>query len=121
VAPRAKAPQTDGGVFISEYAGDPIISSLIPRFMAEIPDRLTAITASCHNQAWSSMAKGLHQLRGAAGVYGFTYMAETAAILEESLLTASPDPEAVHKLWQRLHDFCVKLLAYHQQSSSEKV
>lgn len=111
LAPIRRTRDDDGGVYVSEYAEDPSVAAMIPRFLSEVPGRLGAIKDFMRECDWAGMAKQTHQLRGSAAVYGFVYLSELSAVLEEVLISEPVSSDRATSLFDRLEDFCGKLIA----------
>jgi len=72
----------------SRFADDPEMREIVAFFVAEVPNRLHEL-----RQAWSSgdrvrVRTIAHQMKGAAGGYGFGEIGESAARLEAALARA---------------------------------
>ena len=101
----------DGGMFVSEFAGDPAVRQLIPRFLADVPEKLANAGRCCEAEDWAAMAPHIHQLKGAAGVYGFVYLSTLCEVLEGQLTAQTVEKDRIVNLFTKLQDFCAKLIA----------
>ncbi len=77
-------------VLISELAGDPDLAELIALFVRELPERAKAIQQAVEEVELESSLKLAHQLKGAAGSYGFPAITKAAAAFEQSTRNGCP-------------------------------
>lgn len=75
----------DSGPITSQYATDPDMSELVDMFVTELPTRLAAIRAAHAAGNESTLARLVHQLRGAGSGYGFPSITRQAAAVEDGL------------------------------------
>jgi len=68
---------------LSDYADDPEMLELVEMFVGEMPDRITSIEQAVRESDLSTLTKLAHQLKGAAGGYGFNSITEAAAGVEQ--------------------------------------
>ncbi len=74
--------QASADALVSELAGDPDLIELIQAFVGDLPDRLAAIEKTLAEQTLDELARLVHQLKGAAGGYGFPKITDAAGRLE---------------------------------------
>lgn len=67
----------------SEFADDAEIGPLVPGFVAGLPAQVRAIREAAETGARAHVARLSHQLKGAAGGYGFSSITMAAARLEQ--------------------------------------
>ena len=67
---------------VSELAGDPDFRELVGEFVAALGNRCAAIEKSLADGDLARTAVLAHQLKGAAGAYGFPSITEQAGRLE---------------------------------------
>lgn len=72
---------------VSELDGDPDLIELVETFVGELPDRVTAIRQALEHQDFETLQRLAHQLKGAAGGYGFPTITDAAKRLEATLKT----------------------------------
>jgi HPt (histidine-containing phosphotransfer) domain-containing protein len=60
------------------------MQELVEMFVGELPDRIDAIEKAIEEQNRASLGQLAHQLRGAAGGYGFPTISDAAELLESS-------------------------------------
>lgn len=70
-------------LLLSEFAADPDMAEVVEWFVNDLPERIVAFQ-NCLETNDLAMLRGLaHQLKGAAGAYGFPIITEHAKVLEE--------------------------------------
>lgn len=74
----------------SSLASDPDMAELVDMFLDELPQRLTVLTTAVDAGDIETLRRLAHQLKGAAGGYGFDPIGKAAGSLE-ALLKASGD------------------------------
>jgi HPt (histidine-containing phosphotransfer) domain-containing protein len=98
----------DDAPLYSALAADPDLAELVELFVAEVPDRITAIQDAVSHHAWSKVAILSHQLKGAAGSYGFPELSRVARSLEVAAKEA-PGEAAAGKIIEALWFLCGRL------------
>ena len=66
----------------SRLAEDPVLGELVDLFAQEMPNRINTLEVQAKSRDWSQLARTAHQLKGAAGSYGFDAITPSAARLE---------------------------------------
>ena len=98
----------------SEFANDPDMAELVEAFVTELPQRVQAVAAAFTSGNVDDMKRLSHQIKGAAGGYGYPTVGDAAAKIEMSLKT-SADPSAALKSMTRevqaLVDLCCRATA----------
>ena len=74
-------------------------------FVDEIPDRIRSLTDYAADNDWEGVRRIAHQLKGAAGSYGFTQITPYAARLENAVRTACPEAD-VRQAFDELVAIC---------------
>lgn len=74
----------------SELAEDPDLRDLIQLFVEEMPYRAAMYEELFRAGDFEELRRAIHQLKGAAGSYGFAPITEAAATLEHSLRHEAP-------------------------------
>ncbi len=113
-ARRAKpgtAPST--GPLVSAFADDPEMQGLLGRFVGSLEARLQTLREAPTRDAMRRLA---HQLKGAAGGYGFPSITDAAAALEQALDADAPSSE-VSSLLEALTALCKRAQAARGTSS----
>lgn len=95
---------------VSAFAGDSEMEELVDMFVAELPDRIQAIQQSLTQNDFDALVRLAHQLKGAAGGYGFPAITDAAKVVEE----AGKTHRNLQKLTadvQQLTDLCARARA----------
>jgi HPt (histidine-containing phosphotransfer) domain-containing protein len=77
----------------STLGGDPDLSEIVALFVAEIPGRVATLLAKLDAGDWEGLRRTAHQLRGAAGSYGFDPLTPSVARLEDATGQHAPEQE----------------------------
>jgi two-component system, cell cycle response regulator len=77
----------------SRLAGDPDLGDLIDLFVREMPSRIDALETQAQARNWHELSRTAHQLKGAAGSYGFDEITPFAAVLESAAEEARNEAE----------------------------
>ncbi len=89
----------------SSFGDDPDLGDLVEMFVSEIPDRITTLMEAFESGDTESLRRTAHQLKGAAGSYGFDQLTPYSAALERSVIDACPE-ETVQQALQDLVGIC---------------
>jgi HPt (histidine-containing phosphotransfer) domain-containing protein len=84
----------------STEADDPDLIEMIELFVGEMPDRIATLEAHARNRDWLKLAQATHQLKGAAGSYGFDILTPYAA----KLLTEANEAKQEDRILAALDD-----------------
>jgi HPt (histidine-containing phosphotransfer) domain-containing protein len=95
---------------ISSFAGDPVLSELVEMYVAEMPDRIADLERAFAGGDRERLRIFAHQIKGAAGSYGFDCLTQAAASLETSLRADRP-AEEVGRLLDELLKLCRRISA----------
>lgn len=82
----------------SELADDPDLRDLIQLFVDEMPYRAALYEELFRAGDFDELRRAIHQLKGAAGSYGFLPITEAAATLEQSIRHEAPYEQIRHQL-----------------------
>jgi PAS domain S-box-containing protein len=82
----------------SSLAADPELAALVDRFVQEMPERIHALDAQAKRRDWIQLARTAHQIKGAAGSYGFDEITPSAARLEAAAREARQDEQILSAL-----------------------
>lgn len=94
----------------SKLAGDPDMSELVDLFVDEIPRRLDALESHFVAGDMAKLGQTAHQIKGAAGSYGFSEVTPIAAKLEYA--TKANEPETrVREALEELLSTCRRIRA----------
>jgi len=89
----------------SRLAVDPDLGDLVDLFVQEMPDRVHHLEAQARSCDWEQLARTAHQLKGAAGSYGFDDITPFAAQLEAAARGGRQEQHILMALEQLL-DIC---------------
>jgi HPt (histidine-containing phosphotransfer) domain-containing protein len=78
---KASTPMPTAYVY-SSLATDPDLGELVDLFVQEMPDRINVLEAQANSRDWNQLTRAAHQIKGAAGSYGFGEITPYAARLE---------------------------------------
>ncbi len=85
----------------SRLAGDPDLRDIVDMFVEEMPGRISTLLEQLRAADWESLRRTAHQLKGAAGSYGFDAISPSAGKVEAAIRNSEPEPrirEAVGEL-----------------------
>ncbi len=92
---------------ISELSGDADLIDIIEEFVAELPRRLDAMISAYEGENFAELRQLAHQLKGAAGGYGFPMITRSAYELERIADRDAPaSPEDFRRELDSLTDLC---------------
>jgi HPt (histidine-containing phosphotransfer) domain-containing protein len=106
----------DGGAtpLRSEFENDPDMKELVQEYLSELPARVAAIEDAVKGGEVAQLKRLAHQMRGAAGGYGFSPISTAAGALEDRIRTLSDEPPATLDSLRRevaeLLDLCERAL-----------
>ncbi len=66
----------------SSFGDDPDLAELVEMYVQELPERLRLLQATVAQKDWPELARLAHQMKGAAGSYGFHQITPYAKQLE---------------------------------------
>jgi HPt (histidine-containing phosphotransfer) domain-containing protein len=75
-------PTRDAIVLYSSLSDDPDLGALVTLFVEEMPDRVAALERAFEAGNWDAVQRLAHQMKGAAGSYGFEQITPYAIRLE---------------------------------------
>ncbi len=85
----------------SALAADPDLGALVEMFVDEMFVRISALETQARSRDWQQLARTAHQIKGAAGSYGFNVVTPYAARLENAAKNGCQEAEilsALHEL-----------------------
>lgn len=85
----------------STLADDPEMAELVEMFVDEAPEKLERLETLLAAEDWDELKRLAHQLKGAAGGYGFAVVTDCAQRLE-STLQKQDDVEVIQLRAQEL-------------------
>ena len=77
----------------SSLADDEDLGEIVDLFVSEMPGRVDRLLGSADARNWSELERLAHQLKGAAGSYGFEPITPAAARLEAAVRDAWPEEQ----------------------------
>jgi len=102
--------QANERAMYSVFEHDPDLADIVTLFVQEMPERIEELRAAADAGDVDAAVRLAHQLKGAAGGYGFEPLGEVAARVEHALQQAaadgSPDAELVRGLARPLIEAC---------------
>lgn len=72
------------GRVLSSLAGDPDLGELVEMYVSEMPQRVQTILQAHAAHDWELLGRLAHQVKGAAGSYGFQQITDLAESLEHA-------------------------------------
>ena len=85
-------------VIYSSLGTDPDLGEIVDMFVDEIPDRVGALQRLFESGDREALRRTAHQLKGAAGSYGFDQLTPYAARLEGLVQDNNPEEEILQAL-----------------------
>lgn len=82
----------------SPLGADPDFADLVDMYVDEMPERATKLQELYAAAAWDDLRRLAHQIKGAAGSYGFPQITPAAGRLEMSILQARSSNEIESEL-----------------------
>ena len=98
---------TDAPIY-STFGDDPDLGELVELFVSEMPERIEALSQFYQQTDWEGLGRIAHQLKGAAGSYGFDAVTPFAARLEALAKTGQPRAE-LDDAYEELAAVCGRL------------
>jgi HPt (histidine-containing phosphotransfer) domain-containing protein len=95
-------------VIYSKFGEDPELIEVIEIFVSEMPDRTANMHACYERSDWAGLRQLAHQLRGAAGSYGFQSITELSARLEAAVVEMK-SPANIRRALEDLSDLCGRI------------
>ncbi|HEX8342653.1 MAG TPA: PAS domain-containing protein [Tepidisphaeraceae bacterium] len=100
----ARPPSPGDTTLISTLAGDQVVGPLVDSFLDELREQVGALAGIAHDVDPSQTGQIAHQIKGAAGSYGFPTITRAAADLEHAV--GQGDADAAATLLAELTDLC---------------
>ncbi len=89
----------------STLAEDPDLGEIVAAFVEEMPERVDNLIRLLDGGDWEPLRRAAHQLKGAAGSYGFGPITSAAAELEDAIRRAGPDQD-IRRACDELVELC---------------
>ena len=77
----------------SSLGGDPDLGAIVETFVGEMPNRAAAMRDRLNTSDWEGLCRMAHQLKGAAGSYGFDPISSSAAELDKAIRENEPEEQ----------------------------
>lgn len=103
--------------YYSVLGADADFAEIVGLFVDEMPGRIRDLKAHFGGANWDELARLAHQLKGAAGSYGFDQLTPFAARLETTLRNGEP-AAAVRAALDELVEACGRVRAGRPQANS---
>ena len=94
----------------STFGTDPDLSEIVELFVEEMPNRVQTLVEQYNSGDWEGLRRTAHQLKGAAGSYGFEDISPAAARLERFLGGGEPE-KVIRDALEQLVDMCSRARA----------
>jgi len=98
-------PNAPTELLYSRLAEDPDLADIVGLFVQEMPERIARLLDRFAASDWEGLRRAAHQLKGAAGSYGFGPISPAAARLEDNVLHSRPEEE-INRAVQELIELC---------------
>jgi histidine phosphotransfer protein HptB len=89
----------------SRLGGDPDLEDIVVMFVEELPTRVTALLEHLDKGDWENLQRLSHQIKGAAGSYGFDALSPAAGRVESAVRNGEPE-EQIRLAVAELRDLC---------------
>jgi histidine phosphotransfer protein HptB len=96
---------TDSVWLYSPLAEEPDLREIVDLFVCELPGRAQTVLDTFEARDWDGLRRAAHQLKGAAGSYGFEAITPAAARLEDCVTGRQPDEQILVAITE-LVDLC---------------
>lgn len=93
------------GYLYSRLAADADLGEIVDMFVEEMPTRVATLLEHVDSMDWESLRRTAHQLKGAAGSYGFEAISPAAGKVEAAVRDGEPE-ERIREMVQELVGLC---------------
>jgi HPt (histidine-containing phosphotransfer) domain-containing protein len=100
----------------STLGGDPDLGDLVTLFVDEMAERVANIMDLLNRCEWEGLRRAAHQIKGAAGSYGFSTITSCAGKLEFAIRDQAPE-ENIRQATEELVSMCNRARAGVPQDS----
>lgn len=97
----------------SEFAGDAELTELVEFFVAEMESRSKELRTALEQRDMSALRRLAHQLKGAAGGYGFPAIGAAAANVELAILQEEAELSGIRERAEDLITLCRRAAVAH--------
>ncbi|MCE5303364.1 MAG: Hpt domain-containing protein [Planctomycetaceae bacterium] len=77
----------------SRLAADPDLREIVDLFVEEMPGRVATLSECLKTADWERLRRTAHQLKGAAGSYGFDPISPVAGRVEAAIRDGEPEEQ----------------------------
>ena len=91
----------------SRLANDPDLREIVDLFVDEMPGRVANMLEQLRAADWEGLRRSAHQLRGAAGSYGFDPISPSAGKVEAAIRDGEPE-QRIRETVDELVDLCTR-------------
>ena len=95
---------TKSRAIYSTLRNDTTLSKLVELFVDEMPDRIHNLSTLLEQSNWEALRRAAHQLKGAAGSYGFDAISPTAGVVEDNIRAGHCE----YEIRQAVEELCDK-------------
>lgn len=96
---------SSSGLLYSSFGTDPDLAEIVEMFVDEMPGRIANLLECADSDDPERLRIAVHQIKGAAGSYGFQPITDCAARLESGIRQGEPE-ERVRQEVEALVDLC---------------
>ena len=111
----APPPPATGNAQLDALMSKPGTAKLVEKFLARLNERIDAIRAAAEAADANQLKTLAHQLKGAAGGYGFPNISDAAKAVEQVALNG--ELERINEAVRRLADLCAQATKHAPNSS----
>lgn len=97
----------DGELLYSTLGNDLDLGEMVDLFVEEMPRRVAEFVDLFDRQDWAELRRAAHQLKGAAGSYGFKPISPCAARLEQDIDEGLP-LDQIRQDVEEIRDLCTR-------------
>ncbi len=94
----------------SSLGNDPDLGGIVGLFVEEMAGRVATLLSQLEVGDWQSLRRTAHQLKGAAGSYGFHAVSPYAGKVEDTILDGEPE-ERIRAATDELVGICRRVRA----------
>ena len=110
-------PSADTGPLASQFANDADMVELLDMFISELGARSEQLADLLNARRMDDLRVVAHQLKGAAGGYGYPSLSEAAGVLESRLSGSPRDVEDVLSAVTDLRRICDRAIRGHRAAA----
>jgi HPt (histidine-containing phosphotransfer) domain-containing protein len=92
----------------SRLVDDPDLQEIVGMFVEEMPERISKLLDQLETKDWDALRRTAHQLKGAAGSYGFDIVTTYAGKVEAAVRDKEPEQQ-IHDTVAELVDLCQRM------------